>query len=496
MLQQQQLERYLTRCMDSAADFAEIYEEYELSETIRALGSEVEDVGETVTAGVGIRLYKGVQSVYAYSNDVGEAAVLPLIDDLRSAIGNRKAEAGAETNASLEREAGMDAAGRQDAEESTHTGASTNEQEIHLTRMEYENRHPVRDDFRSASLEEKSALLQRAAAAAFAADPRIVKVQSMLLNVHQQVQIANSEGKLIGDTRVRTRMRVEAFAQEGDNFQSGSDAPGAGKGLEFYEERTPESIGQEAARTALINLAAKDCPSGKMPVIIDNAFGGVIFHEACGHALEASSVAKGQSIFAGKLGEQIAASCVSAVDDGTIPNAWGSQNIDDEGNFQQRRQLIQDGILTSYMIDTLNGRRMGAASTGSSRRQSYKFEPTSRMSNTFILQGDADFEELFEGIGRGLYAKKMGGGSVNPQTGEFNFAVQEGYLIENGRITAPVRGASLIGNGRDILMNIDKVCSNLERGQGMCGSSSGSIPTDVGQPAIRVSSITVGGTAE
>ena len=186
---------------------------------------------------------------------------------------------------------------------------------------------------------------------------------------------------------------------------------------------------------------------------------------------------------------------MSAVDDGTIPNAWGSENIDDEGNFQQRRQLIKDGILTSYMIDRLGARRMGMEATGSGRRESYRYEPTSRMSNTFILQGDASFEELFEGIEKGLYAKKMGGGSVNPQTGEFNFSVGEGYLIENGKITKPVRGAALIGNGRDILMNIDRVCSNLERGQGMCGSMSGSIPTDVGQPAIRVTSITVGGTA-
>ena len=271
--------------------------------------------------------------------------------------------------------------------------------------------------------------------------------------------------------------------------------PVAGKGLEFFEEVTPEETGREAARIALVNLQAKDCPSGKMTVIIDNAFGGVIFHEACGHALEASSVAKNQSVFAGKLGTQIAASCVTAVDDGTIPNAWGSQNIDDEGNFQKKRVLIKDGILTSYMIDRLNGRRMGMESTSSSRRQSYRYEPTSRMSNTFICEGTSSFDELFEGVEKGLYAKKMGGGSVNPQTGEFNFAVKEGYMIENGKITYPVKGASLIGNGRDILMNIDRVCSNLERGQGMCGSSSGSIPTDVGQPAIRVTSITVGGTA-
>jgi TldD protein len=278
-------------------------------------------------------------------------------------------------------------------------------------------------------------------------------------------------------------------------MQSGFDAPGASKGLEFFEEATPESIGQEASRIALVLLEAKDCPSGKMPVVIDNGFGGVIFHEACGHALEATAVAKNQSVFAGKQGQQIASPKVTAYDDGTIPNAWGSENIDDEGNLQQRRCLIENGILKTYMIDRLNGRRMGLSSTGSSRRQSYKYEPTSRMSNTFIAAGQDSFEDMIGSIKKGLYAKKMGGGSVNPQTGEFNFAVNEGYLIENGQITIPVKGASLIGTGAEILMNIYMVGTNLERGTGMCGASSGSIPTDVGQPAIRVSSITVGGTA-
>ena len=460
MLNQDTLEKYLSLCMSSDADFAEIYEENEVSETISVLNEKVEDIAESFVSGIGIRLYKGVQTVYAYSNETDEASVLPLIRDLQEAIGR---------------------SGKQIS--------------VVLKRVEYENRHPARIDFEKVSAEDKTALLSRAVKAAKEADERIVKVQAKLLNVKQNVQISNSEGRLISDTRVRTRMMVDAFAQEGDNFQSGSDRPGAGMGLEFYETVTPEQIGKEAARGAIVNLGAKDCPSGKMTVIIDNAFGGVIFHEACGHALEASSVSKNQSVFSGKLGTQIAATCVSAVDDGTIPNAWGSQNIDDEGNFQKRRVLIKDGILTSYMIDRLNGRRMNAESTSSSRRQSYRFEPTSRMSNTFICEGDASFDELFEGVEKGLYAKKMGGGSVNPQTGEFNFAVKEGYMIENGKITYPVKGASLIGNGRDILMNIDKVCSNLDRGQGMCGAASGSIPTDVGQPAIRVTSITVGGTA-
>ena len=460
MLDKKQLEKYLKVCMASDADFAEIFEQEELSESIRMLNGKVEEVNETAVNGVGIRLYKGESSVYAYSNENTEEALLPLISDL------------------------VDSIGRADKDVP-----------LQLKEVEYENAHPVKIDFSDVDLKDKAELLIRATDAAKGYDERIVKVQATLLNVREKVQISNSEGRLIGDTRVRTRMAVSAFSSEGDNMQSGNDSPGAGMGLEFFEERTPEEIGREAAREAIVNLSAKDCPGGKMPVIIDNGFGGVIFHEACGHALEATGVAKDASVFAGKLGQRIASECVSAVDDGTIPNGWGSQNIDDEGNFQQRRLLIKDGILNTYMVDRLNGRRMGAESTGSGRRQSYQFEPTSRMSNTFLLPGKDSFESLFEGIEKGLYAKKMGGGSVDPQTGEFNFAVNEGYLIIDGKIAYPVKGAALIGNGRDILMNITKVSGNLSRAQGMCGSVSGSIPTDVGQPAILVSSITVGGTA-
>ena len=463
MLPQGKLQEYLTYLLESAADFAEIFEEFEENETIETLDEHVEKAERQIVSGIGVRLYRGLESVYGYTNETDEQALYPLFSDLCDAIGGKK-EPG-----------------------------SVNP--VALSRVEYENRHPVKTDFRSVSIGDKAELLFRAERTAKAQDPRIVKTTGRMLNVREEVQISNSEGRLISDVRVRTRIFLDAYAKEGTVLMSGGARPGAGKGLEFYDETTPEEIGKEAARQAIVMLSAKDCPSGKMPVVIDNEFGGVIFHEACGHALEATGVARNQSIFAGRKGQRIAAPCVSAVDDGTIENAWGSQNIDDEGNFQKKRVLIENGILKSYMIDRLNGRRMGEESTGSGRRQSYKYEPTSRMSNTFICAGTDSFESLFEGIERGLYAKKMGGGSVNPQTGEFNFAVQEGYLIENGKISYPVKGAALIGNGADILMNIDKVSDNLGRGQGMCGSSSGSIPTDVGQPAIRVSSITVGGTA-
>jgi len=240
-------------------------------------------------------------------------------------------------------------------------------------------------------------------------------------------------------------------------------------------------------------LHADACPAGKMPVVIDNGFGGVIFHEACGHSLEATSVAKGNSVFCDKIGQQIASTKVTAIDDGTLANEWGSINIDDEGTLGRKNILIEDGILKGYLVDRLNGKRMNMESTGSARRESYKFAPTSRMTNTFIAPGNDDEKDIIKSIDNGLYAKKMGGGSVNPVTGEFNFSVLEGYMVKNGEIDRPVRGATLIGKGSDILMNIDMVGKNLVHGQGMCGSASGSVPTNVGQPMIRVSEITVGG---
>jgi TldD protein len=265
-------------------------------------------------------------------------------------------------------------------------------------------------------------------------------------------------------------------------------------GWEFFDLFSPEDVAKESARIAVVRLDADYAPQGKMPVVIDNEFGGIIFHEACGHPLEATSVANDASVFCGKFGEKIASDVVSAVDDGTIPGAWGSLDYDDEGSPTQRNQLIKDGVLTSYMIDRLGSIKMNTPSTSSSRRESYKYAPTSRMTNTYIDRGSDSLESMIGSIDEGLYCVKLGGGSVNPPTTDFNFAVQEGYLIRNGKIDRPVKGASLIGKGSEILLNIEMVGDNLDAtGTGMCGSLSGSIPAAVGQPAIKVSGLVVGG---
>ena len=353
--------------------------------------------------------------------------------------------------------------------------------------------HPVKIIPQTVANRQKAEILKEAYFAAREYDPCIAQVSGTLLDVDHNILIANTEGLYTADRQIRTRMSISAIAQKDDQTQTGSFNPGRRMGLEMFEAVIPEQVGLRAAKQAVTMVNAGYCPAGVMPVAIDNGFGGVIFHEACGHSLEASAVAYGRSQFAGKLGEVIANEKVTAIDDGTIPHAWGSINIDDEGTPAQKNVLIEKGVLKSYMVDKFNGRRMGLPSTGNARRQGYGFTATSRMTNTYIAPGEDKNEDIIASMEYGLYAKEMGGGSVNPVTGDFNFTVSEGYMVRNGKICEPVRGASLVGKGSEIIKNIDMVGTDLELGQGMCGASSGSIPTNVGQPLIRVSSITVGG---
>jgi TldD protein len=303
----------------------------------------------------------------------------------------------------------------------------------------------------------------------------------------------NSEGVWAEDRRNYSRVYASALASNGKEIQTGTEGPGGFAGYEFFQKLDPTKIGKEISRIAVTMLNADYAPSGKFPVVIDNGFGGVIFHEACGHALETTSVAKNASVFAGKMGKQIANPAVTAIDDGTIPNEWGSENVDDEGMPTQKTVLIENGILKSYIVDKMGSLKTGYNRTGSGRRQSYRYAPASRMRNTYIAAGKHKLEDLIADVDYGIYAAKMGGGSVIPGTGNFNFAVSEGYLIRKGKIAEPVRGATLIGNGADALFKISKVADNLAMAQGMCGSVSGSVPTNVGQAAILIDEIVVGG---
>ena len=452
-------ERVLAVAASTGADYAELFAEKTFNRSINMLDDKVQNVGDNVVAGVGIRVFKGLRSVAASTVDTSEEGLIRCAKQAADALGECKAEIS-----------------------------------IVLKERRFGNIHPVKLVPGSESLARKTAILKEGYFAARQADEAIVQVNGNLIDVDHNILVANSEGIYAEDRQIRTRLSITAVADKGQGTQTGTASPGARKGLEFYEEDiNPADVGKEAARQALVMAGAGYCPAGVMPVVIDNAFGGVIFHEACGHSLEATSVAYGTSQMAGKLGQQVANEKVTAVDDGTIPNAWGSIDFDDEGTPSRRNVLIEKGILKGYMIDKFGGRRMGMEPTGNARRESYAYVTTSRMTNTFLLDGEDRNEDIIASVEYGLYAKDMGGGSVNPATGGFNFAVKEGYMIRNGQVAEPVRGASLVGTGSEILMKIDMVGQNLRRAQGMCGSRSGSIPTDVGQPMIRVSSITVGG---
>ncbi|GAA0087128.1 TldD/PmbA family protein [Clostridium sp. CTA-7] len=458
MLSKNILSSVLARCLITGGDFAEIFEEDTIDTSISILNGKVENSISGRTHGIGIRIFKGFKSVYAYTNNISLDALLDTAQKAALALGELKED----------------------------ISVVLNEKTIY-------NNNPIIYIPSSISAQKKIEVMKIGYKAAKEYHDEIKQVSVGYLDKEQNVLIANTEGLYTEDRRVRTRLSISSVASLNGENQTGFEGPGAHKGFELFNDIDPEYYGKEASRVAYTMLHAKNCPAGKIPVAIDNGFGGVIFHEACGHSLEATAVAKGNSVFTDMLGKQIASTKVTAIDDGTIPNAWGSLNIDDEGNKTRKNVLIENGILKGYLIDKLNGRRMGMEATGSSRRQNYKFAPTSRMTNTYIAAGTDNEAEIIKSISDGLYAKKMGGGSVNPVTGEFNFAVSEGYIVKNGEIQEPVRGASLIGKGSEVLMNIDMVGKNLEQGQGMCGSISGSIPTNVGQPMIRVKEITVGG---
>ncbi len=463
MLTQRTAWDVLDAALGTGGDFAEIFGEDRRNHVISLRSNQIETVNSNRLHGAGIRIFVGLNAIYAYTNDTDREGLLRCARQAASAV-------------KAIREGRLHPSAWQTAD--------------------FANAHPISILPSKTDMKKKIEVLRQANGAARSAGEEIAQVICSYRDSEQDVVIANSDGLFVEDFRCYTRMACSAVATNGTENQEGYDAPGAMMGYALFEKRVdPAKVGKLAGETALTALHAPPCPAGVMPVVIDNGFGGVIFHEACGHSLEATSVAFGMSEFCGKLGKAIAAPCVTAIDDGTLPNEWGSETVDDEGHPTTRLVLIENGILKNYMIDSLNAKRMNMPATGSARRESYAYAPTSRMRNTYIAAGQDDESEMIATMGDGLYAKRLGGGSVNPATGEFNFAVNEGYLVKSGKILHPVRGASLIGKGAEILLQIDRVGKEMKMAQGMCGSISGSIPTNVGQPMIRVKSMTVGGRA-
>lgn len=463
MIDRDLIGKVLAVAMSSGGDFAELFIEDRRSRNINLTKGIVEQALSGRDFGIGLRIFRGLNSVYTYMSGNSETLLLELARNAAATI-----------------------------------SGVPKDYAVDLTVKGYDNLNVIKVLPSTVALEKKIALMKEGSSAAFAYSDQISQVVVNYLDHEQNIAIANTDGLYVEDKRVRTRYTVNAVASDGTKMESGFNGFGRSMGFEMFDQIDVAEIGRESSRIALTMLTAANAPSGKFPVVMENKFGGVIFHEACGHGLEASAVAKGPSasVYAGKLGQQIASPLVSAVDDGTIPNGWGSLNVDDEGNPTTRNLLIENGVLKGYMVDRLNGLRMGMPATGSCRRESYKYAPTSRMTNTYILNGNSKHSELFEGVEYGLYAKTLGGGSVDTATGEFNFAVQEGYIIRDGKIAEPVKGASLVGTGLEVIQKIDKVADTFDSGEGMCGASSGSIPAGLGQPAIRISSFTVGGREE
>ena len=451
------LHSVLEEALKNGGEYADLFFEDTKINNISYLDKKVDDMSLGNNYGVGLRVIVDKKTIYLYSNDTTNESLINLAKSVSSIVKNKK-----------------------------HILKD-------FIKSEEKDNHPVHINPFDVNFDEKIETLAYLDKTARKVSDKIKQVSARYVEKERNILVCTSNGILKEDSQTYIRLVMMSMASDGVNTQTSSRTKGALDGFQVIRDINLENMAIETANSAIKMLDSEYPKSGKYPVVIDNAFGGVIFHEACGHALEATSVADNASVFCNKLGEKIASDVVTAIDDGTIKNAWGSYNIDDEGNDAQRTVLIENGILKSYLVDELGSIKMNQKVTGSARRESYKYAPTSRMRNTFIDKGNSTFEELISGIEYGLYAKKMGGGSVDPATTDYNFAVSEGYLIENGKITKPVRGATLIGRGDETLMNIEAVSSNLELADGICGSISGSVPTTVGQPAIRVKELTVGG---
>ena len=440
------------------ADFGEVFVENSVASSIYTGDGKVKSINSGQSYGIGVRVFKGLFSAYAYTNVMDRENLLKTAKKATEALKEKQQVSVAE-----------------------------------FIDVDIENKHKIKVLHDKVNKKDKVLLMHNISENAYDESQYIKKADATYLEKERGILIANSQGVWVEDKIARSRFTLNVIAEKNGKTYDASDNFGGLCGFELFEGRDLSSFARKVAENAVTMLDAEDCPSGKMPVIINNGFGGAIFHEACGHGLEATAVAKNASVFCNKIGQKVASELVTAYDDATIPNAWGSINVDDEGVIAQRKLLIENGILKGYMVDRFNGRRLNMEPNGCCRRQNYKFMPTSHMSNTFIANGSSTLEEMIESTDYGLFAENMGGGSVNPASGEFNFSVNRAYIIEKGKLKHLVKGAKLIGSGMEILNNIDMVGNNMSLACGMCGSSSGQIPTTVGQPAIRVSNITVGG---
>ncbi|WP_432259695.1 metalloprotease TldD [Cupriavidus sp. TMH.W2] len=463
-LDEARLQRVLADIFTHKVDYADLYFQYTRNEAWSLEEGIVKSGSFSIDQGVGVRAVSGDRTAFAYSDDISLAAL---------------SQAAAAT-----RTIGRAGSGRVKVagELATHAGR---------------NLYTPNDPLESMSAAEKVALLERVERMARAKDPRVVQVMAGLAGEYDVVLVARSDGVIAADVRPLVRVSVTVIAEQGGRREIGSSGGGGRYAYGYFTDELLQKYVDEAVSSALVNLDARPAPAGAMTVVLGPGWPGVLLHEAVGHGLEGDFNRKGSSAFAGRMGERVAARGVTVVDDGTLANRRGSLNLDDEGNPTQCTTLIEDGILRGYIQDTLNARLMKMPVTGNARRESYAALPMPRMTNTYMLNGDKDPQEILASVKRGLYAVNFGGGQVDITNGKFVFSASEAYMIEDGKITYPVKGATLVGNGPESLKDVTMIGNDmrLDSGVGVCGKEGQSVPVGVGQPTLRIENMTVGGTA-
>lgn len=455
------LDEVLAAALSRGGDFADVFAEHRRGRTLRLEDRDVEEITSEVDLGAGVRVVVGEQVGYAYTNVLERD---PLLEAARVAAAAVRGQARREV--------------------------------ADLTVPERRVRHPVGQDPLAVDERRLVELAVRADQGARGVSDEVAQVVVRYADVQQDVLIATSEGQLVDDSRTRTRLAAQVVAARDGDIQTGTEAPGTHGGHELFDAHPPDEVGRTAAERAVTMLDSRPAPTGEMPVVVARGDSGVLFHEACGHGMEADLVAKEASVFAGMRGEQVASELVSGVDDATVVNGWGSYAFDDEGAGAARTVLFEDGVLGDYLTDRRRSRQLGIAPTGNGRRQSYAHLPVPRMSTTYILPGEPSATEAVASLDRGIYCRGMGGGQVNTATGDFVFGTTECYLVEDGEIAHPVRGVNLVGNALDVLESIDMVCNDVDFKQGSCGKEGQMVPAGIGAPTIRIARLTIGGTGD
>ena len=462
MIDQSVLEEVLGVAMRTGGEFAEVFAEDRRNASAVLDDGRVEELTSGRDRGAGIRVVVGDTTGFAHTADLTEAGLI----------------AAAEAAAAAARGGGG--------------GANV----VALTRGSASRGYDIETYPGDVPKARKVELLTRADEAARSVGDAISQVSVSYGDNRRRILVANSDGLFVEDDTVRTFFAVSCVATGDTGMQTGRESVGHTIGFELFDMYDIDQLARNAADRALTKLAARPAPSGQMPVVIGSGGGGVLFHEACGHGLEADLVSKGASVFRGRVGQQVASKGVTVVDDGTMAREWGNIAVDDEGNPAQRNVLIEDGILTDYMWDHLRARKEGRKSSGNGRRQSYQNLPMVRMTNTYLLAGEEDPDSIIASTPKGVYVKHLGGGQVNTATGDFVFGMTEAYLIEDGKITEPLREGNLIGNGPEVLQRIDALGNDFAMGPpGTCGKDGQGVPVGDGVPTLRVSSLTIGGTA-